>query len=390
MRRLYLSWRWYTLGKSEYTKSMDRLFFTNLNSLYIQNTLLAILVTGFFFFPVFFDKDYGIAITYCGVVLFAAFFSAISAYLRKQHRGGKPVSRTIVYALIAMNYSLIVYFGVFLSVIINPLRPASVYLPIIVAGLFFYTISPLLNLTLTLIGWFVFIGMAIVIKTPDVIVYEVTNSAAAIALSLILSWHGSMLRITSEDKTISLEQERDTYQSQSTVDELTSLKNRRDFMQRLDRYFNRPRHADDSFCLAIADIDYFKKYNDLYGHNQGDECLRAIGKVLGDLGHSKNIYAARLGGEEFALLWFIDSSTDVEGDLQQIHDAIKELNIPHEDSDVATHVTLSIGAYVLNCGFEKDYQVVYERADKALYKAKHDGRNRIIINDAREKGVETL
>jgi len=366
---------------------MDRLFYSNIDSLSHQNTITAVLVCGFFFFPVFFDKDYAIAITYSIVAGISTILSLVALYFSKQYKSGKKISQFTVYTLIVFTYAVIVFFGTFLSVIINPLRPASVYLPIIVAAMFFFTVSPVFKLIVTLIGWAAFIAVAARVKTPDIMAYEITNSAAAIALSLILGWHASMLRITSTDKTIALEKERDSYHDQSTVDELTTLKNRRDFMQRLERYLNRPRYTDDAFCLAIADIDYFKNYNDYYGHKQGDECLRSIGKALGDLAQKKNFYAARIGGEEFALLWFVDSSTDVEAELQQVHDAIRALNITHERSAVAPKVTLSIGAYVLYCSFENDFNTVYERADQALYKAKNDGRNRSIVHDARKESV---
>jgi len=378
-----LIWRWYRIGKKRYTRSMDRIFYGNLDSLFHQNAILAILVCGFFFFPVFFDRDYIIAAVYLSVAGSATVLAFLSVYLRKNYKKGAHISRFTVFSLIVISYAVIVFFGIFLSVIINPLRPASVYLPILVAALFFVTASPPFKLWLTLIGWAVFLAAAAMIKTPDVMTYEIANSAVAIALSLILSWHGSMLRITSTDKTINLEIERDTYQSQSTVDELTALKNRRDFMQRLDRYINRPRYPDDSCCLAISDVDYFKNYNDYYGHKQGDECLQAIGKAFGALEREKGVYAARIGGEEFAFLWFVDDSSDIESELAQILDAISNLNIPHERSKIAPHVTMSIGAYVLRCGQHSDLSAVYEHADKALYKAKREGRNRFIIHDSR-------
>ena len=383
IKQLFLTWRWYTLGKQRYTQSMDRIFFSNLDSLCTQNALAAILVCCFFFFPVFFDRDYKIALVYLAVAALMAVLSALSALLGKKHKNGKNVDKVDVFSIIVISYTIIVFFGIFLSVIINPLRPASVYLPIIVAALFFVTASPPFKLILTLIGWAAFLAVSFMIKSPEVMAYEVTNSAVAIALSLIVSWHGSMLRITSADKTIALENERDIYHDQSMVDELTTLKNRRDFMQRLERYFNRPRYADDVCCLAIADVDYFKNYNDYYGHQKGDECLRAIGKTLGAYERGKNIYAARVGGEEFALLWFVGESVNIEDELQQILESVKKLNIPHEQSDVAPYVTLSMGAYVQRCGFQCGLNIVYENADKALYRAKSEGRNRLVVHDAR-------
>jgi diguanylate cyclase (GGDEF)-like protein len=191
-----------------------------------------------------------------------------------------------------------------------------------------------------------------------------------------------MQKMVSSHNAILLVNERNTFKNQSFIDELTSLNNRRNFMQNLERYLNKPRYSDDAFCLAVADIDYFKGFNDFYGHSQGDECLRAIGKVLGDIGQKHGIYAARIGGEEFALLWFEDELS-CNSVLEAVRESVLALKIPHEKSSVSPFVTLSIGAYILHCNTENDFSAVYERADEALYTAKRNGRNRTVVHDGR-------
>jgi diguanylate cyclase (GGDEF)-like protein len=176
-----------------------------------------------------------------------------------------------------------------------------------------------------------------------------------------------------------LEDERNNYFDQSTIDELTQLKNRRDFQQTFKRYLVNYRTSDNWLCIAILDIDFFKYYNDHYGHPKGDDCLRAVGGVLNSLKDSHDVYSARVGGEEFALLWFEAEASHVDAIISHLQGLIKELKIPHEKSKVLPYVSISIGVFVERCGTCDDTQIMYDMADKALYNAKEGGRNCAIV-----------
>jgi diguanylate cyclase (GGDEF)-like protein len=139
------------------------------------------------------------------------------------------------------------------------------------------------------------------------------------------------------------------------------------------------RTSDNWLCIAIIDIDFFKYYNDYYGHPKGDDCLRAVGRVLNGLKDSHDIYSARVGGEEFALLWFEREASHVNVVISQLQELIKELKIPHEKSKVLPYVSVSIGVFIEQCGASTDAQTMYDMADKALYTAKGSGRNCAII-----------
>jgi diguanylate cyclase (GGDEF)-like protein len=117
----------------------------------------------------------------------------------------------------------------------------------------------------------------------------------------------------------------------------------------------------------------------------GDDCLRSIGGVLNSLIESQGVYAARVGGEEFALLWFENNITHVDVIVSHIADKISDLNIPHEKSKVCSHVTLSIGIYVERCGSPSDAEELYDLADRALYVAKEGGRNCAVVNGSNIK-----
>jgi diguanylate cyclase (GGDEF)-like protein len=133
------------------------------------------------------------------------------------------------------------------------------------------------------------------------------------------------------------------------------------------------------------DIDFFKNYNDHYGHPKGDKCLRSIGKLLNSLNESMSVYAARIGGEEFALIWHEKDAMYIDKTVSQIQQMINELNIPHEKSITAPHITVSVGIHTLRCGTSNDIRSLYDYADKALYDAKRSGRNRAVISNLKTR-----
>lgn len=162
-------------------------------------------------------------------------------------------------------------------------------------------------------------------------------------------------------------------------DGLTGLYNRRHFDLVLTDEFNRAVLSHDALGIILLDIDFFKQYNDLYGHVAGDNCLKRIGEALKALSLRHRDRVARYGGEEFIILL---PQTDVAGArevAQQVYEAITGLAIAHQASPTGS-LTPSIGVYVGQpaSGDESPSRMV-SRADTALYQAKREGRNRICL-----------
>jgi len=238
---------------------------------------------------------------------------------------------------------------------------------------------PQFNLCLTLCAVISLALCTIYIKERENIILDLINTFMVGIISLYFTWYIGKLRLGLELSTTMLEVERDNYLDQSIIDELTQLKNRRDFQQTFKRYLSNYRTSDNWLCVAIIDIDFFKSYNDHYGHPGGDECLRSVGRVLNSLKDSHDVYSARVGGEEFALLWFEVEISHVDVIVSHLQGLIKELKIPHEKSKVSPYVSISMGIYIQRCGIHTDTQSMYDMADKALYNAKEGGRNCAVI-----------
>ncbi|MDP2226348.1 MAG: diguanylate cyclase [Moraxellaceae bacterium] len=160
-------------------------------------------------------------------------------------------------------------------------------------------------------------------------------------------------------------------------DALTGIANRRYFDQRLTEEFRRAERGAYPLALLMIDIDYFKPYNDTYGHQAGDEALAAVAAVLSSFARRPGDLAARYGGEEFALIL---PGSD-EGDAREIADelvlAVHARGLAHGRSLVSTNVTVSAGVASVRPGQQVvDEAELIARADRALYLAKHQGRHR--------------
>jgi diguanylate cyclase (GGDEF)-like protein len=172
-------------------------------------------------------------------------------------------------------------------------------------------------------------------------------------------------------------------------DGLTGIQNRRMFDQHIQRSWQLATRERQPLAVFLVDIDCFKNYNDRYGHQAGDECLRAVAKCLNSCARRPLDVVARYGGEEFALVLYQATREYVAEVLTRIQRSIVELNIPHEASPVGTHLTVSIGAAYVQPGADRTYEGLIQLADEALYAAKAQGRNRVVVMEAEYQNLKT-
>jgi len=163
----------------------------------------------------------------------------------------------------------------------------------------------------------------------------------------------------------------------SLTDGLTGISNRRMFDQRLETEWHDAKRSRKPLSLIILDIDYFKQYNDCYGHVGGDECLRSLAGVLKTVARRPRDVVARFGGEEFTLLLPETDETMARKLARECAEGITRLRIPHEKSSISPFVTASIGVETTVPDGETTPRDLVEEVDRMLYAAKHNGRNRI-------------
>jgi len=178
----------------------------------------------------------------------------------------------------------------------------------------------------------------------------------------------SIMRVITENKVL-LED--------INIDPLTRLLNRRSFEQRFVIERSRAKRDNKYFSLMMIDIDFFKQYNDNYGHLQGDMALKKVSESLEQSFRRSSDLVFRLGGEEFAI---ISAESDKNKLVQSAENAcylLQQERIPHSKSDVSPYLTISIGVAIVSESSRLTLEKIYEASDKALYEAKSAGRNQI-------------
>lgn len=165
----------------------------------------------------------------------------------------------------------------------------------------------------------------------------------------------------------------------SLHDELTKLYNRRHFNKVLHDEINRAKRDKKELSFMMLDVDYFKAYNDTYGHQEGDNVLCKISEVLQGYSKRAGDFAFRLGGEEFGILFSELSREESEAFANIIRKSIEKLKIPHSGSLISEVITVSIGLLTIPFDTKLTENEIYKKSDDLLYKAKESGRNKVCI-----------
>lgn len=179
---------------------------------------------------------------------------------------------------------------------------------------------------------------------------------------------------------LELKKYRDYLAEMAFIDGLTGIPNRRRFEEHLASEWQRGRRSETEMSLILMDIDQFKLYNDTYGHQSGDSCLTLVGQALAKSAHRPGDMIARYGGEEFVAVL---PDTGKDGAIRMaetIRENMAALKIAHEPSEVSDYVTLSMGLVTWRISGDKDPKAMIEAADKALYVAKENGRDRYQVS----------
>ena len=204
----------------------------------------------------------------------------------------------------------------------------------------------------------------------------------SITLTPIVTSEGNPLcLIQIADATLSIKRERvlkshsERLSKEAVTDALTGANNRRFFDGRLAAEFGRAQRQCAPLSLIMLDVDYFKTYNDEYGHPAGDKALISVVNALKSQLNRPTDVVARYGGEEFAVILPDSKAEGSQIIAEKLRTAVSNLAIPHSESKVADHITISIGIATYQPGTDCNATCFLEMADTALYSAKHGGRN---------------
>ncbi len=271
----------------------------------------------------------------------------------------------------------------------------------IACSAFFYLKKNVLAVPFVLSTLILFAGLPFFQQSPDVLVGHYINGGVFIIVSWsvsrimygnFLSDHNSrdmikranlMLEREIHENTIinARLSERNMHLKQlSLYDELTGIPNRRAFRNFVDIALDSYAETNGRFSVIMIDVDHFKKFNDAYGHGKGDEVLTDIaGRINSFVDHSK-AFAARWGGEEFIYASFDADQEELAAIADRIRKGVLEMRIPHSGSPAHNIITVSLGAATAVLDGQEAIAKCIEMADKALYRAKANGRNALFVH----------
>lgn len=185
-----------------------------------------------------------------------------------------------------------------------------------------------------------------------------------------------LLRRLDKSRLRALQRTKEQLHELSIRDALTGLYNRRQFEADLAQAWSQAHIDNTPVAMLLIDVDYFKRYNDTYGHPAGDACLIMVAKAMQELAEAEQGSAGRLGGEEFGLLLPGRSKEQAFELGERLCETIRQAGMPHRNSDIAHCVTISVGTATVMPASGVNQSELFQMVDEALYNAKHLGRNR--------------
>lgn len=316
------------------------------------------------------------------IVLRSCSWAACAEGLYEFYR--RPPPRRLIWAPVAMIFLTLVF-------LLDNLAPRTIIISLIFAAQCLLALSVMWQNRRVTPGrgkYFLAAGFAIAMTLLVLRAVGATRGASAAIVSLTessqiqtISLLGALIVLTllsfgfvlmSKDRTD------DQNRILATHDELTGLANRRRLNEVLASEWARSKRSGQSLALAMIDIDQFKIYNDHYGHQAGDECLKRIAQDIQLNARRTGDLAARYGGEEFLLILPNADAAAAQRLAEGVRKSIESLDLPHVHSPTGK-ITISIGVAALNDGFYKDAESLLYAADEALYRAKDGGRNQVQV-----------
>jgi diguanylate cyclase (GGDEF)-like protein len=358
----------------------------NIRSLFIMSLVTAVLIGLLSFFPMLLEKQVDTGVAYLITTVVEFLVVCYASYLFKREKC-EPAA---VNAGFLIFYVFLMAFGVFLTIIKRPDEHSTIVLVFFIGAQILFVAGFLWSLILNLVTVIVFSVLSILFEPFNIWIFNVAGIIIAGLAGMIITRYMYYTVIKGMIATRRLEFERNRFREESIKDELTGLSDRRDYLHAVNFYISVCQHVHQTICAIMMDVDFFKLYNDHYGHPKGDMVLQAIGKELQALIEEERVFAARVGGEEFIVLWTENRVSEAERVAIKLRQKIIDLRIPHEKSLIAPYVTASLGLYILRGGSSDSVAEFYNNADATLYEAKRRGRNCIMLKDSEDKTLRPV
>lgn len=239
----------------------------------------------------------------------------------------------------------------------------------------FYMDTKKLLIAFTISLLVLFLGLPFFQKSTDILVGHYVNLGVFSIETFIVSRILYLNYYNDFKSKELLKQANEKLKELTLIDELTGIPNRRSFKNFIDFAYEFNLKEDSTMSIIMMDIDYFKQYNDNYGHSAGDKVLISVAQEINSIAKDYSNFAARFGGEEFILAAIDTMEQEILNIAEIIRRSILNLKIPHDSSKVEKYISISLGISTVQVKNKEDIFKCIETADKALYVAKAEGRN---------------
>jgi diguanylate cyclase (GGDEF)-like protein len=304
---------------------------------------------------------FGVVLPLIGITLAATYLEQYARWYPRIVRICAPICGVCVVAIVAQATQAGTQL-VFATLVIT-----TIFLYFL-AGMLFYA-----ALTSNVIVWAAYLATALL---SDMSAREITYSSMLLALANLV---GAVVCYHLETANRVGYLEARLLGDAAARDGLTGIYNRRSFDDRIEQLWNQAVREQTALGVLLLDIDFFKPFNDFYGHQAGDETLRSVAAALNRFARRPLDFTARYGGEEFALVIYDVDQSFIADLAHRARAAVEALAISHERSSVAAVLTASIGAACVRPAAGRRYAGLIQLADEALYAAKRQGRNRVVV-----------
>ena len=369
MKNKFLLWRYLGGTKETLLTYGQKVYENNLSFLSFISGFTSIV--GAFSFILFLFLDFQLRREIClgcvDIASFAVYF--ISRYYL-DHETKDIVKKTNI---LIVAYLVAAYVLFITAATINLDMPGVLITAVLLGAQVCFDLFPMVNFVTTMVAYLAFMTLVVIFKEPTAIVYDFVDASLVTALGLVFSWRKSRNAWEHAIAVAALSEQNKLLYESSVSDPLTGLPNRRNAFEDMSSVIRRANRSLSPFACMIIDIDSFKLYNEKYGHPAGDEVLRLFGIMLGRVAEEHSIRISRIGGGEFMAYWIPETNNEVSLIANEILKGITRLP-SHGDYE---YPTVSIGIYKDIPSAHIDSVSAYNYADKALYLAKENGKNRI-------------
>lgn len=375
MKEKYLNWRYLGLPKETLETFADRVFYDNLRILYAESIVLGILSLATSVILMMAEYD----IVKIIVLLCTSFFSFIIAIVSHDFKKNGAYRITGVVSNLLFVFELGFYlFVTFLGTYHTSNFGALMVGAVVITQVSFDT-RPYKNVRTLLVGNLIYFVTGYIFKDHTVLLFDFMNIFAASVMGMIISWKKAKAKWEHEEAIELIERNNSLLYNSSLTDPLTGLLNRRTAFDKLEVLAAQSSVSGKEIVCMIMDLDNFKKYNDTYGHPEGDKLLEALGRILRDISVKYSLTISRIGGEEFMAFWNPDGKLSPRYVAEEIRASVKQ--IEHPEADKGLFSTISVGVFANIAAIDDTAAKIYSKADRAVYEAKRNGRDRVEFYD---------